>query len=63
MIRFGKGQNDEGKKMKCGSCLEVHEVEDNPTYCVVCSSNYDSGCMNEIDGEPICFGCSEKGKK
>ncbi len=53
--------NDEREKMvECGSCLGVHEVEDDPCYCVVCSNNYDSGCMNEINGEPVCFGCSEK---
>jgi hypothetical protein len=46
--------------VECGSCLGVHEVEDDPCYCVVCSNNYDSGCMNEINGEPVCFGCSEK---
>ena len=62
--RIGLTRKREREKMiECGSCLEVHAVEDNLTYCVVCSNNYDSGCMNEIEGEPVCFGCSEKGKK
>ena len=41
----------------CGSCDGVHEVEDNATYCVVCEMNYDSGCMTEVEGEPVCFKC------
>lgn len=42
----------------CGSCELTHEVEDDPTYCVKCNKNFDSGCMNEIKGEPVCFPCS-----
>ena len=43
----------------CGSCKNTHAVEPDPCYCVKCEENFDSGCMNEIDGEPVCFNCSE----
>lgn len=44
----------------CGSCKQDHTVEDDQTYCSRCLVNYDSGCMNEIDGEPVCFNCEEE---
>jgi hypothetical protein len=51
-----------GNQMKvlCKSCSKTHEVEADPCYCVRCFENFDSGCMNEIDNEPVCFICSEK---
>lgn len=45
----------------CGSCLLDHEIEEDPSYCVKCKKNIDSGCMNEINGEPVCFPCSPPG--
>jgi hypothetical protein len=41
----------------CKSCLNTHAVEEDACYCVRCSENFDSGCMNEINGEPVCFQC------
>ena len=42
----------------CGSCKLEHEIEEDPSYCSRCSNNYDSGCMNEIAGSPVCFPCT-----
>jgi formylmethanofuran dehydrogenase subunit E len=44
----------------CNSCLNTHAVEDDATYCVKCFENFDSGCMNEVNGEPVCFQCGEE---
>lgn len=41
----------------CKSCGNTHEVEPDPCYCVKCEENFDSGCMNEVNGEPVCFQC------
>jgi hypothetical protein len=45
----------------CKSCLNTHAVEEDACYCVKCFENFDSGCMNEINGEPVCFQCDERG--
>jgi hypothetical protein len=42
----------------CGSCKKNHEIEFDPPYCAKCFNNYDSGCMNEIKGDPVCFNCT-----
>lgn len=44
----------------CGSCGSAHPVETEPSYCSRCHNNYDSGCMNEIAGSPVCFQCTPK---
>lgn len=49
----------ENKKIYCDSCKNIHTTEIDPAYCSKCFNNFDSGCMNEINGEPVCFNCSE----
>lgn len=51
---------DKNDAKTCGSCGLAHPVEEDTTYCVKCLEHFDSGCMNEVNGSPVCFQCGEE---